>query len=230
MGERHLILYFLLSSLLIAIGCAKRIPISYDQARPNALVKIQTVTGQTCNGVIQEKKTEYLLLKENRYENHLTKINRGAIASITGRKFVYDGQGEIISEWEIQDHQRNKNLLLYTMGGAGLSFGASFFIGSLIHRGLDNNEENSNKILWGTTALGAAVGTYLFAKTGKKRDRVTAIENIREQRFEIVKKQYENERSKYQSVQEQLEKEKAERTRQEEELKLLKEKVKNKKK
>lgn len=229
MGARHQILYFLLSSLLFASGCAKRIPISYDQTQPNALVNIQTVSGQTCNGVIQEKTDDFLLLKENKYENHLTKINRGEIASITSREFVSDGQGEIISEWDIQEHQRNKNLLLYTIGGAGLSFGASFFIGSLIHRGLDN-EENGNKILWGTTALGTAAGTCLFAKTGKKRDRFTAIENIREQRFEIAKTRYENEKSKHQSVQEQLEKEKAERARQEKELKLLKEKVKNKKK
>ncbi len=229
MGSRHRILYFLVGSLLIIFGCAKRIPISYDEVKPNALVKIQTFSGQTCNGVVQEKKGDHLLLKVNRYDNHLTAIKRKEIASITGREFVYDGIGEIVSEWEIEENQKNKNFILYSIGGAGLSFGASFFIGSLIHRNLDDTE-NSGKILWGTTALGTAAGTYLFARTGKKRDRYTAIDQIREQRFQAARNQFEDQKKKRNSIQEELEKEKAVREKQERELRLLKEKVKNKKK
>lgn len=229
MGSRHLILYFLVGSLLMNFGCAKRIPINYDEIKPNALVKIHTFSGQTCNGVIQEKKIDYLLLKIDRNDNHLTTIKREEIASITGHEFVYDGVGEIISEWEIQENQRNKNFLLYTVGGVGLSFGASFFIGSLIHRNLDD-AENGGKVLWGTTALGTAAGTYLFAKTGKKKDRYFAIEQIREERFKAARNQIDDRKKRRDSIQQQLEKEKAEREKQQQELKLLQEKIKTKKK
>jgi hypothetical protein len=225
---RHLILYFLLVSLLITFGCAKRIAISYDEIKPNALVKIQTLSGQTCNGVIQEKKVDHLLLKMNQHDNHLTKIKRDEIASITGREFVYDGLGDVISEWDIQATKNNKNLLLYTIGGAGLSFGMSFFIGSLIHRNMDDTKKGS-QMLWGTTAVGTAVGTYLFARTGNKRDRYLAIEKIREERFEAARNQVKDQKKKHDSIQQQLEKEKAEREKQEQELQLLKEQVKKKK-
>ncbi len=229
MRSRHLILYFLIGSLLISFGCAKRILINYDEIKPNALVKIHTFSGQTCDGVIQEKQIDHLRLKVNRNDNHLKTIKREEIASITGREFVYDGMGEIISEWEIQENQGNKNFLLYTIGGAGLSFGASFFIGSLIHRSLDD-AGNGGKILWGTTALGTAAGTYLFAKTGKKRDRYFSIEQIREERFKAARNQIDDQKKKRGSIQQQLEKEKAEREKQQQQLKLLQEKIKTKKK
>ena len=229
MESRHLILYFLVGFLLINFGCEKRIPINYDAVKPNALVKIHTFSGQICNGVIQEKKIDHLLLKINRYDNHLKTIKREEIASITGREFAYDGLGEIISEWEIQEDQKNKNFLLYTIGGVGLSFGASFFIGSLIHRSMDDSE-NTGKILWGTTALGTAAGTYLFAKTGKKRDRYLTIEKIREERFKAARNQIDDQKKKRDSIQQQLEKERIEREKQQQELKLLQEKVKTKKK
>lgn len=229
MGTRHLILYVLVISLIMTVGCAKRIAINYDEAQPNALVKIKTFSGQTCQGVIQEKKTDFLLLKANRSDNHLTKINRDEIASITGRDLVFDGQGQIISEWEIKEHQKNKNFILYTIGGAGLSFGASFFIGSLIHRSVDNTE-TGNKFLWGTTALGTTGLTYLFAKTGKKRDRLFTIDQIREQRFQSTREQFELQKKKRDAIKQQLEKEKAEQAKQQEELKKLQEKIKEKKK
>lgn len=229
MRSRHLILCFLVGSLLITFACAKRIPISFDEIKPNALVKIHTFSGQTCDGVIQEKKIDHLLLKINRYDNHPTTIKREEIASIIAHEFVYDGLGGIISEWEIQENLKNKNFLLYTIGGVGLSFGASFFIGSLIHRNMDD-AENSSKVLWVTTALGTAAGTYLFARTGKKRDRYFAIEQIREERFKAARNKIVDQKRKRDSIQQLLEKEKAEREKQQQQLKLLKEKIKTKKK
>lgn len=229
MEARHQILCFLVGSLLITVACAKRIPISYDQAQPNALVKIQTFTGQIIHGAIQKKQTDYLLIKENKFQNQLTRIKREDIASISSHEFVYDGQGEIISEWDIQKKQRNKNLLLYSVGGAGLCFGTSFFIGSLIHRSLDDSDQGRN-IMWATTALGTAAGTYLFAKSGRKRDRILAIEEIREQRFIFAKDQFEAQKQKHKSIQHELEKEKAEQAKRREELKQLQEKIKKNKK
>jgi len=229
MGKRHLILCVLITILIIASGCAKRIPISYDQAKPNALVKIQKFSGQSCSGVIQKKEVDYLVLKESKYDNHPTKINRNEIASISGRDFVYDGTGEIISEWEIEENRENNNLLLYTIGGVGLSFGASFFIGSLINRNADDVDEGK-QLMWGTTVVGTATGTYLFAKAGRKRDRLLAIEELREQRFKLAKERYDSQKMKSDSIRKELEKEKAERAKQQEELKRLKEKAKKTKK
>ncbi len=229
MRSRHQILYLLLVFLFLSIGCAKRISINYDEIKPNALVKIRTLSGQTFDGEIQGKNIDYLLLKMSQNDNRLKKIKRKEIAAISGREFVYDGVGEIISEWEIQEQKNNKNLLLYTIGGAGLSFGASFFIGSLIQRSLDDDSKNSNQVLWGTTALGTAVGSFLFVKTGKNRDRNLAIEKIREEHFNAAKKKYNDQKKKHDLVQKELEKEKAEQEKQAEELKLLQDKVKNKK-
>ena len=229
MGKRHLILCVLLISLVIASGCAKRIPINYDQVQPNALVKIQTFSGQSCSGVIQKKEADFLLLKENKYSDHSTKINRGSIASISGRDFVYDGSGDIISEWEIKENRENKNLLLYTIGGAGLSFGASFFIGSLLHRNSDDIDEG-NRLMWGTAALGTVTGTYLFAKAGRRRDRLVSIEKIREQRFRLAKEKYNSQKKKSDLIRIELEKEKAEQAKQQEELQRLKEQAQKAKK
>lgn len=228
MRIRQRILCLLLGLLFIKTGCAKRAYISYDDIKPNALVQIKTLSGEACDGEIQEKNTNYLLLKMSQHDHQLTKIKRDEIASIRGRDFEYDGMGNIISEWEIQAHKNNKNLLLYTIGGAGLSFGASFFIGSLIHRGMDNSA-NRNTILWGTSAAGTTIGTLLFARTGANRDRHLAVEEIREARFNAAKNQFDDRKKKHDLVRQQIEKEKAAREKQEQELRLLQEKVKNKK-
>ena len=228
MEKRHLILWVLTSFFVIAAGCAKRIPMSYDQAQPDALVIVKTLSGQSCKGVIQKKEADYLVIKEIKY-NSLIRINRNEIASISAHNLEYDGTGKVISEQEIQETKRNKNLFLYTVGGMGLSFGASFFIGSLVHRSTDDTEQ-ANRLMWGTTALGTVAGTYLFAKSGRNRDRILAVETIREQRFNLARKKYDSQKMKSSAIRQQLEKEKAERQRQQEELNRLKQRAKKNKK
>lgn len=229
MRERHLILYVIIGSLLTVIGCAKRIPLSYEQAQPNALVKITTLSGETCSGLIREKNSDYLSLRVDRNASSVLKINRDDIASMSSNEAVYDASGSIISEWEIDERQGNKNFWIYTLGGAGLSFGASFFIGSLINRGLDDQEQGE-KVMWTTTAAGTSVGTFLFARSGKKRDHNTAIEEIRETRFKSAKDRFETEKSKRKVIHQELEKEKSERAKQEAEIERLKEQIKKDKK
>ena len=215
--------------LILASGCAKRVPISYDQAQPNAVVQITTISGKVCEGQIQNVSPTHILLKQDKFSKSLTKISRDEISEISGTDFVYHGQGEIISEWEIQKKQKNKNLLYYTLGGAGLSFGASFFIGSLIHRGLDDDDVGKTA-MWSTTAAGTAVGTFLFARAGKKRDRFAAIEQIREERFKLAQQKVDSEKAKRHQVQSELSKIKAERDKKNKEIKLLQEQIKKQKK
>ncbi len=229
MRDRQLILCLLIGSLLITMGCAKRVILSYDQAPPMAMVKIGTVSGQTFNGTIEEKNSESLFLRTKKNTRSLTRVNRDEIVWISGGEVVYDGAGKIIPESEIQEYKQNKNFLIYTLGGAGLSFGTSFFIGSLIHRGMDD-DANGRKVMWATTAVGTTVGTFLFAKSGKRRDRTVAIESIREQRFNLVKEQFENQKKKRSDVKNALEKEKSEHAKKQAELERLKKEVEKNKK
>jgi len=229
MRDRQLILCLIIGVLFITTGCAKRALLSYDQAPPLAFVKIGTVSGQTFNGTIEEKNSESLFLRTKKNNRSLTRISRDEIIWISGREFVYDGAGKIIPESEIQEQKKNNNFLIYTIGGAGLSFGASFFIGSLIHRGMDD-EKNGRTAMWSTTALGTTVGTLLFAKSGKNRDRNIAIEAIRDQRFNQVKNQFENQKKKRSDIKNALEQEKADHAKKQAELERLKEELEKKKK
>ena len=111
--------------------------------------------------------------------------------------------------------------MLYTIGGGGLSFGASFFIGSVLSRRFDDADQGRTA-MWTTAAAGTVLGTILFAKAGAKHDRYIAIEKIREQRIELAKKQAKQERLKRMELQEELKKMKAERKKQDEEIMLLK--------
>lgn len=100
---------------------------------------------------------------------------------------VYDEARNPITEPEIQQHQTNNNFILYTFGGGALSFGASFFLGTIIERSINDSE--NNVALWATTGAGTLIGTLVFAKQGKIRDRNQAIEIIKEKRkIKAVKK------------------------------------------
>jgi len=226
MRKRNLFSVIPVVILLIAAGCAKRIAISYEQAKPEALVEIKTKSKKTGEGIIRAKKPSFLAMQFNKNSNKLTKIKRNNIYSITGqKKYAYDSQGKILSEWEIDKNKTNKNVYLYSLGGAGLSFGVSFFLGTLINRGMSDDVDKAETAMWATTAIGTTVGTLLFAKKGAKRDRTIAINQIREQRIKLAKERVEKEKLKQRKIQQELGKIKAERTKQNEEMELLKKKA-----
>lgn len=212
-------------------GCAKRIPISYDQAQPEALVQIQTVTGKSVTGIVRAHKKSFVILQTNKYDKKsLVKINQDEIAAIQGSERVdQDALGKIISPWEIEQRTERKNTYLYTVGGMGLSFGLSFFIGSLINRGMDDVDQGKTA-MWITTGVGTAIGTFLFAKVGAKKDRAVAIDKIRKERYELAKKKAEEERLKRKKIVDEIERLRQERKKQDEELKRLMEEKKKKKK
>ena len=214
--------------LVLSGGCAKRVVINYDQLKPNSLVKIKTISGKSGEGIIKSKKPSFLIMRFDKNSKKLTKINRDAISCITGHKtYVHDDQNKIISEWEIDGKKGNNNLLLYSIGGGGVSFGASFFLGSLLNRRFEDVDQGRTA-MWTTAAVGTILGTTLFAKSGAKHDRNIAIDKIREQRIELAKKQAEQERLKRKKLHEELKKMKAERKKQDEEIMLLKKKAEKK--
>lgn len=221
---------FLIGLILFA-GCARFIPISYQQAQPQAFVKIKTVSGKTVTGIVRANRADFVILQvDKRRNDSLVKINQNEISSIWGEKETeQDALGKIISPWEIQSRTGSKNKILYSVGGMGLSFGISFFIGSLIYRAIDDVEQGKTA-LWSTTGIGTAIGTFLFARSGAKKDREMALEKIRQERYELAQKKAEEERLKRKKIMEEIERLKKERQKQDEELRKLKEQAKKKKK
>jgi KaiC/GvpD/RAD55 family RecA-like ATPase len=222
------VILVLVCFLVFFNGCAKRVLLNYDDVKLNSLVQIKTIKGNFCQGIVQKKDSSFLVMQLDKYNDKLTKIERDKIATIAGQQnYALDAQNQVISEWEIDQIKESNNLLLYSIGGAGLSFGASFFVGSLLNRSL-NDVDLGRTVMWATTAVGTVVGTTFFAKAGAKRDRFVAVEKIREQRVELAKQQVEQERLKRLKIQEELQKVKEERKRQDEEISKLKEQTKQK--
>jgi len=211
--------------ILLLAGCAKRIPVAYDEVEKDALVNLKTVSGQSVTGIVKSKQPTMLIVQYDRNKSSLQKINRNEIVDITAKPFTRDYQNKVISEWEIEDNQGSRNTWLYTIGGIGLSFGASFFIGSLLHRSMSESDSR-DAALWGTTAAGTALGTYMFTKAGKNKDRNVAIAEIRENRYQVAKKEMELEKRKHERIQKELQGMKAARDKQNSEIERLKNRLK----
>lgn len=140
---------------------------------------------------------------------------------------VYDEARKPITEQEIQKYQNNKNFVLYTIGGGALSFGASFFLGTLIDRALDDSD--GDLVLWATTGAGTLIGTVLFANLGKNRDRRQAIELVKEKRKEEAANKLTDEKLKQQKIEQELKSLETIRQQQEAEKKRLLEEIEKRK-
>lgn len=141
---------------------------------------------------------------------------------------AYDEARKPITDREIKQNKTSKNLLIYALGGGSLSFGASFFIGTLIDRGV--SDDRNNAALWGTTAAGTVLGTFIFAKQGNTKDRNDAIEMAREIRKKNASKKLTEVKSKRKKLDKELQSLEALRRQQEAERKALEEQIKKKKK
>lgn len=137
---------------------------------------------------------------------------------------VYDEAGAPIPEHEIRRQKGSSNLVLYAVGGGALSFGVSFFVGSLASRASDDDKS----VLWGTTLAGATVGTVLFAYLGANRDRTVAIETIKDRRRQNAARELEKERLRRAQIEAQKRALEEERKRQEQERQRLLEEIRKK--
>lgn len=140
---------------------------------------------------------------------------------------VYDEARKPITEVEIREHQTNKNFVLYSLAGGTLSFGASFFLGTLIDRSVDDSD--NDVALWVTTGAGTLMGTFVFAKQGKNRDRNIAIEMIKEERKKEAAQKLTKEKTKRQKIEEEINTLEKLRQQQEAEKKRLLEEIKKRK-
>ncbi|MBN2012474.1 hypothetical protein JW960_24305 [candidate division KSB1 bacterium] len=217
---------FIASVLVLLISsCAKRIPVSYQKVEDNQYVNVRTRNGESFEGIVKAKQETYLVLQKEAQSKSLNKIARNNITEILSAPPVYDYENKIISEFDIQKIQHGKNARLFTIGGAALSFGTSFFAGSLLQRGLAS-DDSTNAVMWGVTGVGTIAGTGWFFHKGKTKDRAVAIEAIRDYRYRLAEKEMEKNKGRKQEVSQEMEKIKQERARQDEELKRLMERLK----
>jgi len=192
----------LILGFFIIAACAKRIPVTYERVERTNRVEVTLVSGNKIEGTVSKIEPHQLtlLLKGRK----LGVISKSSLRSIKRKPPVYDDFGGGISEEEIHSVETNRNTLIYGIGGGALSFGVSFFVGSLVSKSM---EENGGAVLASTTAAGGVLGTGLFRRAGKAKDRRVAVENIREKRRSVELKKEEKTKTP-DELQKQLEEEK----------------------
>jgi uncharacterized membrane protein YgdD (TMEM256/DUF423 family) len=205
----------LLMGILVFSGCAQRIPVLYDKVEQTNYVEVTLLSGKKIEGTVLKLQPHQLTLQQKKYGPRA--ISKSSIRSIRRKSPVYDDFGNGISEEEIRSVQTTKNTLIYGIGGGMLSLGASFFIGSLAAQ----DSTNSATVLTATTAAGGGLGTYLFVRAGKAKDRKDAIETIREKRRSVELKEDEEIRKTPDGLSDLIEKEK----KKQEELRIQREKI-----
>lgn len=141
------------------------------------------------------------------------------------RSLLIDEAGQPISTSEVQKHRKNHRALLYTVGGGALSFGASFFIGSLADRRSDDGDHSA---LWIVTGAGTAMGTFIFFQHGRTRDFNAAVELVKEDRRSRVNAQLSEEEKRQSAISSEISKLQEERRKQEEERQRLLEEIRKK--
>ncbi len=162
----------LISLVLFLFSCTSYRMTSYEQVEATNYLEITKFSGEKITGtVIDAKPHQIIILLDDESRRAVT---RSSIRSIKQKEPVYDEFGRGISEPEIAAIKTRKNRTVYGIGGGILSFGASFFLGSLFG-------EDGNTVAV-TTAAGGVLGTYLFIHAGSRKDRKDAITKIRDLR------------------------------------------------
>lgn len=167
MVKRKLIVFiFALAGLT---GCAKRSYIIFEEAKPSNYVEIILLNGQKIQGTVIKSEPHQLVLLAGR--NNAVSVPKNTIRLIRRKPPVYDQFGRGISEEEIESVKTGKNTVIYSLGGGVLSFGSSFFLGSMLGK-------ESGKVLIATTLGFGTLGTFLFYRAGRAMDRREAIRTV----------------------------------------------------
>jgi hypothetical protein len=162
----------LLSVMLLCSGCSKQVLVHYDDVEKNNWVRVTLFSGQFVEGTVV--RTEPYQLTIHSKERPIS-IETSKISKITRIPPAYDDFGECISEEEITAVKTNRNATIFGIGGGLLSFGISFFTGSM----LAQSSDDGGTILAATTGAGGILGTALFIQAGKRQDRKEAVNLIR---------------------------------------------------
>lgn len=151
------------------------------------------------------------------------------ILGCASRLPLRDQAGNPIQKEEVEAKRTSKNFALYTIAGGALSFGASFFLGSLLDRSFDKSNK-SNSALWITAGLGTAIGTILFAHGGRVRDHNLAVLAVQSDRKTDKADQLAAEQQRRRKIEEEKKRLMRKRLEQEKERKRLLEQLKATKK
>ena len=214
----------ILGVLLVFSGCANRKTVSFDVLTVPAEVELELTNGTRVQGIAAEKKDGKLAVVRGAKDT--LRLPRTSLRTIQVVPPVYDEAGHLITRAEIQQEKNSRNTLLYTVGGGALSFGTGLFISSLAYRAGDGKDFRvANPISIGTGVLGTAV----FFHLGEKRDRLMAIERIKDRRKAEAERILEEKRKERERLLRQIEELKKEKARIEAEKKKLEAKKKKKK-
>jgi len=218
---------FIVTAAIFFLACSSWKTVSVNEIAPKNLVEITLASGQTVQGEILATESQQIVIK---IKEKTYKVDRNNIASVRTKPAIYDEQGEIITEDDISRIKTHKQMTLFTIGGGALSFGASFFIGSMVQRSLLDDDTNSAPRI-AITAIGTVLGSTFFAITGNKRDRNTAIEIIRDLRASKTENTIVDEKTRREEINKELNQLIKDRKAQEAEIEALKKKIEaNKKK
>ena len=207
--------------LMIQTGCAKRTLVPYDDLRVPSEIKMKMLNGKQAEMVALQKTPEKLIVRVPE-GTKVSEINRAQIAEIYVYRSEYDENGGIITRAEIVQEKNHQNAYLYTLGGGVLSFGASLFLSSVIYRGMKDPEF---KVINPISVGGGVLGTLILNWQGRKRDRMQAIERIKDQRKVAGEKILQEKHNKREQLQKQIEEMEKEKARVEAEKKRLEEKL-----
>ena len=202
MGSLRLfiVLFFTFAMFL---GCGSRLQdVMYEEAEKTNRIEVTTVSGRKVEGTIVKMEPHQLtLFLKNK---KVGTIAKSSIRMIKRYPPVNDDYGRGIPEEDIESVKTNRNAVIYGIGGGALSFGAGFFIGSMAGK---ESSDGSTVLIASTLGVGG-LGTYLFVRAGKVKDRKDAIEVIRDQRRSEEFKDKESGDTSLQELKNRLEEEK----------------------
>jgi hypothetical protein len=164
---------------LLCAGCSQMAVVPYEQVEKTNRVRVRLNSGPAVEGTVLKADPVQLIL--NRPGGGSIAIPRERVASVRRMTPVRDEFGRGISEEEIRSGRTGRRSAVYAVGGGALSLGFSFFAGSL----LGHASPNGGAVLAGTAAAGTALGTVLFSRAGRARDRQAAIDDIRIRRRNV---------------------------------------------
>ncbi|MBN1349908.1 hypothetical protein JXJ21_10895 [candidate division KSB1 bacterium] len=225
---RGVFICLVVAGLALVAGCTKKIPVSYNKLDEGYFVHIETLSGKQIKGDLIRKDEHHLVIETESSPTPVA-VERKEIVHIQCNSPEYDEKNQLISDKEIRSTKRNKNLVLFTVGGGLISFGAGFFLTANILHQMD--KDAAGTALWGPTAGTTALGATLFGIQGYKIDKRHAIELIKEKRKENALRARQQNKNKQSQINQEMQRLKQEREKQNEEInKLLKKIDKDKKK
>ena len=222
MKQYALILVVFLTILMV--GCSNQVLLRMDRLQEKQTVEITLNTGERVSGEIAKIDEKTITIVDA--QNRAWRAKKSDIHRIVGPRPALDLSGHVISEREIAKRMQKKNRLLYALSGGALSLGASFFVSSLISRGVDGNAQDA--VIYGGTAGGTVLGGFLFYRLGAQKDCQEAINELRIRGGDTLE-DLQKQRERRKRIQKELEEARKERERQQREIEELKKKIKEKK-